>query len=134
MLSGFPTERGQAPSLMPTISKILPSVVFFLSVFRPPYHQKLEFSLFPNHWPHIGKKVSLIAFRHFTKTFCLWCAFSYPQSWHIWKINTPPWVFFAFFKLYKCYQIAWRTTYMNVMNTIRNFMSQCFLINLKIVS
>ena len=24
------------------------------------------------------------------------------------KINTPPWVFFTFFKLYKCYQIAHR--------------------------
>ena len=28
------------------------------------------------------------------------------------KINTPLWVFFTFFKLYKCYQIAQRTTYM----------------------
>ena len=27
------------------------------------------------------------------------------------KINTPPWVFFTFFKLYKCYQIAKRITY-----------------------
>ena len=27
------------------------------------------------------------------------------------KINTPPWVFFTFFKLYKCYQIAQRITY-----------------------
>ena len=27
------------------------------------------------------------------------------------KINTPPWVFFTFFKLYKWYQIAQRTTY-----------------------
>ena len=26
------------------------------------------------------------------------------------KINTPPWVFFAFFKLYRWYQIAQRTT------------------------
>ena len=26
------------------------------------------------------------------------------------KINTPPWVFFTFFKLYKWYQIAQRTT------------------------
>ena len=25
------------------------------------------------------------------------------------KINTPPWVFSTFFKLYKCYQIAQRT-------------------------
>ena len=28
------------------------------------------------------------------------------------KINTPPWVFFMFFKLCKCYQIVQRTTYM----------------------
>ena len=28
------------------------------------------------------------------------------------KINTPPWVLFTFFKLYKWYQIAQRTTYM----------------------
>ena len=27
------------------------------------------------------------------------------------KINTPPWVFFTFFKLYKWYQIAQRTTF-----------------------
>ena len=26
------------------------------------------------------------------------------------KINSPPWVFFTFFKLYKWYQIAQRTT------------------------
>ena len=26
------------------------------------------------------------------------------------KVNAPPWVFFTFFKLYKCYQIAQRTT------------------------
>ena len=29
------------------------------------------------------------------------------------KINTPPWVFFPFFKLYKWYQTAQRTTYVN---------------------
>ena len=28
------------------------------------------------------------------------------------KSNTPPWVFFTFFKLYKWYQIAQRTTYL----------------------
>ena len=28
------------------------------------------------------------------------------------KINTPPWVFFTFFNLFKWYQIAQRTTYM----------------------
>ena len=27
------------------------------------------------------------------------------------KINTPPWVFFTFFKLYKWYQIEQRITY-----------------------
>ena len=29
------------------------------------------------------------------------------------KINTPPWVFFLFFKLYKCYQITQRITHAN---------------------
>ena len=28
------------------------------------------------------------------------------------KINTPPWVFFTFFKLYKWYQIAQRITFL----------------------
>ena len=32
------------------------------------------------------------------------------KAWKFTKINTPPWVFFTFFKLYKCYQIAQRTT------------------------
>ena len=27
------------------------------------------------------------------------------------KINTPPWVFFTFFKLYQCYQMVQRITY-----------------------
>ena len=27
------------------------------------------------------------------------------------KVNTPPWVFFSFFKLYEWYEIAQRTTY-----------------------
>ena len=30
------------------------------------------------------------------------------------KINTAPWVFFTFFKLYKWYQISQRTTYLHV--------------------
>ena len=30
--------------------------------------------------------------------------------WGSVKINTPPWVFFTFLKLYKWYQIAQRTT------------------------
>ena len=29
------------------------------------------------------------------------------------KSNTPPWMFFTFFKLYECYQIAQRITYEN---------------------
>ena len=29
------------------------------------------------------------------------------------KNNTPPWAFFTFFKLYKCYQIAQRITMNN---------------------
>ena len=29
------------------------------------------------------------------------------------EINTPPWVFFTFFILYKCYQITQRTTYIS---------------------
>ena len=32
------------------------------------------------------------------------------------KSNTPPWVFFMFFKLYKWYQIAQRTTLMIIKN------------------
>ena len=32
------------------------------------------------------------------------------------KSNTPPWVFFTFFKLYKWYQIAQRTTLMIIKN------------------
>ena len=30
------------------------------------------------------------------------------------KSNTPPWLFFTFFKLYKWYQIAQRITYMTL--------------------
>ena len=40
------------------------------------------------------------------------------------KINTPPWVFFTFFKLYKCYQIAQRITYLlywYVSHYLKNF-------------
>ena len=33
------------------------------------------------------------------------------------KINTPPWAFFTFFKLYKWYQIAQRITYANIYST-----------------
>ena len=29
------------------------------------------------------------------------------------KVNTPPWLFFTFFKLYKWYQIAQRITYLH---------------------
>ena len=34
------------------------------------------------------------------------------------KINTPPWVFFTFFKLYKWYQIVQRTTYIKIKNLV----------------
>ena len=34
------------------------------------------------------------------------------HPWRSAKINTPPWVFLRFLKLYKCYQIAQRTTYL----------------------
>ena len=33
------------------------------------------------------------------------------EAYNFTKINTPPWVFFRFFKLYKWYQIVQRTTY-----------------------
>ena len=33
------------------------------------------------------------------------------------KINTPPWVFFMFFKLYKWYQIAQCITYVSILTT-----------------
>ena len=37
------------------------------------------------------------------------------------KINTPPWVFFTFFELYKWYQIAQRTTNTNeIQNLLSN--------------
>ena len=35
------------------------------------------------------------------------------------KSNTPPWVFFTFFKLYKWYQIAQRITYREIYNILR---------------
>ena len=36
------------------------------------------------------------------------------------RINTPPWVFFTFLKLYKWYQIAQRTTFFHVMTLPEN--------------
>ena len=39
------------------------------------------------------------------------CVARFNKACNFTKINTPPWVFFAIFKLYKCYQIAQRTTY-----------------------
>ena len=36
---------------------------------------------------------------------------SYLRACNFNKINTPPWVFFTFFKLHKWYQIAQRTTF-----------------------
>ena len=43
---------------------------------------------------------------------------------HLWrsvtftKINTPPWMFLTFFKLYKWYQVAQRTTYLKMTYTM----------------
>ena len=41
------------------------------------------------------------------------------------KINTPPWVFFAFFKLYKWYQIAQRPTSIPSENIKDRGVQQC---------
>ena len=40
------------------------------------------------------------------------CNFKNVKNSHggVTKVNTPPWVFVTFFKLYKCYQIVQRTT------------------------
>ena len=38
------------------------------------------------------------------------------------EINTPPWVFFTFLKLYKCYQIAQRITHTHM--HIQTYMQQ----------
>ena len=40
------------------------------------------------------------------------------------KTIIPPWVFFTFLKLYKWYQIAQRTTYLNISRTKRIFLIQ----------
>ena len=37
------------------------------------------------------------------------------------KINTPQWVLFTFFKLYKCYQIAQRITYLLLFKILLDF-------------
>ena len=42
------------------------------------------------------------------------------------KINTPPWVFFTFFKLYKSYQIVQSTT--NMMHSLNYIFLKLFLI------
>ena len=48
-----------------------------------------------------GALRDLVAFSQFKK-----------REKHPWRsVNTPPWVFFTFFKLYKCYQTAQRITY-----------------------
>ena len=44
------------------------------------------------------------------------------------KINTPPWVFLTFFKLYKWYQIAQRTTTMRVI-FLCTILALCFSIS-----
>ena len=40
------------------------------------------------------------------------------------KINTPPWVFFTYFKLYKLYQIVQRTTVIVFFHYIHNSLYQ----------
>ena len=40
------------------------------------------------------------------------CAKSLAKACNFTKSNTPPWVFFTFFKLYEWYQIAQSTTYL----------------------
>ena len=44
------------------------------------------------------------------------------------KINTLPWVFFTFLKLYKCYEIAQRITYKGLFITMTKFVLSCFLL------
>ena len=41
------------------------------------------------------------------------------------KINTPPWVFFTFFKLYKWYQIVQRITFYKTSKVQYSFMPLC---------
>ena len=38
------------------------------------------------------------------------------EAFNFTKINTPPWVFFTFFKLYEWYQIAQSTTFRTLWN------------------
>ena len=57
--------------------------------------------------------VSGTQFQHiFKRKFSLY-VMRYAIWYHLYnlKINTPPWMFFTFFNLYKCYQIVQRTTY-----------------------
>ena len=47
---------------------------------------------------------------------CIWISFlptCFYQTVLTW-LNTPPWAFFTFFKLYKCYQTAQSTTYCHI--------------------
>ena len=56
---------------------------------------------------------NLVAFVQFKK-----------REQHPWRsVNTPPWVLFTFFKLYKWYQIAQRTTYFMLCSARFNFRS-----------
>ena len=64
-------------------------------------------------WSHLlipGRFIKLITmtengYKSFTN---MWCVARFGT---ICKINTLPWVFFTFFKLYKCYQLVRRITY-----------------------
>ena len=44
----------------------------------------------------------------------LWRRATFSKSWNVTKSNTPPWEFFAFFKLYKWYHIAQSITYIQL--------------------
>ena len=46
------------------------------------------------------------------------------EEFNFTKINTPPWVFFKFLKLYKWYQIAQRNTYVD--NVCSYYMREAF--------
>ena len=56
-------------------------------------------------------KITWLKVNSMTSKHDLWDLLMLYQACNFTKINTPPWVFFTFFKLYKWYQIAQRTTY-----------------------
>ena len=46
------------------------------------------------------------------------------EAYNFTKINTPSWVFFTYFKLYKWYHIAQRTTYLSIVQSLALSSSQ----------